>query len=387
MESSAFRRAVCSDAAENSIMQTITIAVSAILIASGLVTAPGLINNARDNNSRGDLANSAYAEESMLAAEGHYWAYDNYKDSEYRKLERPGVEGSVNLTVSSSPRLIVDVSDDGQKWIGTSYSSSGKVFVRTSESAETVQVDADDFKSLAAPIAGEKITIEGGNGKSVTIPDGLSLSVAKNMYTASVENKPYFFGEAQEPGFGKPVTVDVGTGSPAPTTPPVPSGPATNVGQTDLSVPLNGWDAFTNLGNIYGMKQAIFMVGSDDTNVINQLEGFRSKAPSKTEQAYAGAPVSTYWFYENAPYSFDGTNNNVFKVSMVNDNGTLVTADWVKSISYIETVNSNGKKYIDLVVTSAAFKSTTLSSSEIDRLAAKKQFVISIGGYDYLMKG
>ena len=40
------------DIAENSIMQTISIAVSAILIAAGLITAPSLINNARDVNAK-----------------------------------------------------------------------------------------------------------------------------------------------------------------------------------------------------------------------------------------------------------------------------------------------------------------------------------------------
>lgn len=381
MESSAFRRAVCSDAAENSIMQTITIAVSAILIASGLVTAPGLINNARDNNSRGDLANSAYAEESMLAAEGRYWAYDNYKDSEYRKLEKPGVEGAVNLTVSSSPRLIVDVSDDGQKWMGTSYSSSGKVFVRTSESAETIQVDADDFKSLAAPIAGEKIKIEGGEGKSVTIPDGLSLSVAKNMYTASVENKPYFFGEAKEPGFGKPITVDMST-------PPVPSGPATNVGQVKVTVPLKTWNYYPTTIKVYGMKQASITISSSDTAIVSQLEGFRSTAPTKVVGPDSpAAPTTTTWVYQNAAYDRTGVNNKVANFSLVADDGTLIKADWTKHISYNEIVYPNGTKIANFTLTTVAYQDATLSQTEFDRLLAKKQIVLSVGGYDYYLKG
>jgi len=70
-------KTISSDTAENSIMQTITIAVSAILIASGLVTAPGLINNARDNNARTDLANIAYAQEFYLSTTGHYYDVDN----------------------------------------------------------------------------------------------------------------------------------------------------------------------------------------------------------------------------------------------------------------------------------------------------------------------
>ena len=66
------RRLALDDTAENSIMQTISIAVSAILIAAGLITAPSLINNARDTNARQDLANVAYSQDYALANTGSY---------------------------------------------------------------------------------------------------------------------------------------------------------------------------------------------------------------------------------------------------------------------------------------------------------------------------
>jgi hypothetical protein len=119
------------DAAENSIMQTITIAVSAILIAAGLVTAPGLINNARDNNARTELANIAYAEEFQQGENGKYIA-------DYAKLSTNGIK----LTPSDN-KSVIYVGDNC--YASFSASKSGKVFYRVSGSAETKQIT--DFSS------------------------------------------------------------------------------------------------------------------------------------------------------------------------------------------------------------------------------------------------
>lgn len=388
MENSAFRRAVCSDSAENSIMQTITIAVSAILIASGLVTAPGLINNARDNNSRSDLANSAYAEETMLAVEGTYWAYDNYVGSEYRKLERPGIEGSVNLTVSTSPRLIVDVSDDGKKWMGTSYSSSGKVFIRSSESAETVQVDADTFKSLAAPLAGEELVIEGANGKKVIVPQGLTLSDARNMHAASVEDKPYFFGTDQLPGFGKPIYVGAPSTGDNPDVPEenVPNEPATNVSEVDKTLKYTGWSASVSNIVVHKMQNASISITSSDADYINSLAKLREKEPESVSQSYPGAPVMTTWRYTNPEFNVT-PNTPIFKVSLVEDNGNLVTATWVRQVYLNQSVSqTDGRKTSTIGISPIAYDSK-MPRAEFERLIAKKEFVLSIDGYDYYFKG
>ena len=379
MENSAFRRAVCSDSAENSIMQTITIAVSAILIASGLVTAPGLINNARDNNSRSDLANSAYAEETMLAVDGKYWAYDNYTSSEYRKLERPGIEGSVNLTVSTAPRLIVDVSDNGQKWMGTSYSSSGKVFIRSSDSAETVQVNADTFKSLAAPLAGEEVVIDGANGKKVVVPQGLTLAYAKNMYTASIEKKPYAFGTAQLPGFGKPIYV--GKATPEPTTPPAEPEP-----EADVVVPTTSFSAKPGQLQLYGMNLAEININTTDAKIIEQLTAFRDKPYESS--TVNGNTTSTVWRYLSQPYQSTNNPTPEFTVSLVKDDGTLLTADYTKQLYFNQVDNSAyGTKFLTFGITSAGFKPSTISKEDLAKLIAKKKFVVSIGGYDYYFKG
>ena len=60
------------DRGENSIMQVISIAVSAILIVAGLVTAPSLIQSARNTNAQNDLANIAYVEEYVNSNSGAY---------------------------------------------------------------------------------------------------------------------------------------------------------------------------------------------------------------------------------------------------------------------------------------------------------------------------
>jgi len=137
-----------SDSAENSIMQTITIAVSAILIAAGLVTAPGLINNARDNNARTDLANIAYTEEFVLSSVG-----------DYSENILPGVPGSIADGDPDSPTggdmkytlsggvtgvkaIVCD--DPTDAFLIKAVSSSTKTFFRASGSG-TTSTNLDDL--------------------------------------------------------------------------------------------------------------------------------------------------------------------------------------------------------------------------------------------------
>lgn len=124
------------DSAENSIMQTITIAVSAILIAAGLVTAPGLINNARDNNARGDLANIAYTEEFLLSDTGKYTA----SLTDITKSEK------IRTTLSlGKNRLGLFTGSDCYAVFG--MSKSGKMFYRTSASAETFNISTSNWST------------------------------------------------------------------------------------------------------------------------------------------------------------------------------------------------------------------------------------------------
>ena len=119
------------DAAENSIMQTISIAVSAILIAAGLVTAPSLINNARDSNAQGDLANVAYAQEAVNADAGHYFQNINYGDPSLAAYRGP--DGKIIKFTTSGPVFNIAATCD-DKYVLKSVSQSGHTFYRTSES-------------------------------------------------------------------------------------------------------------------------------------------------------------------------------------------------------------------------------------------------------------
>jgi surface protein len=140
---------IASDAAENSIMQTITIAVSAILIAAGLVTAPGLINNARDNNATTDLANLAYAQEYNLSNQGSYREnvvkgepnslYEAVRNTELNG-ERSGVAYTLSNKVSNHHALVCA---PGEAYLLRSTSSSQKTFFRASTSGKTSSNIAD----------------------------------------------------------------------------------------------------------------------------------------------------------------------------------------------------------------------------------------------------
>jgi hypothetical protein len=128
----AFTRILSDDRAENSIMQTITIAVSAILIASGLVTAPGLINNARDNNAKTNLANIAYAQEYEVSDNGRYApTVANLNNGE-----------GVRVTVDNKSRVGILLSEPNQKscYAAFAESASGRMFFRSCESGDVYEI-------------------------------------------------------------------------------------------------------------------------------------------------------------------------------------------------------------------------------------------------------
>jgi type II secretory pathway pseudopilin PulG len=123
------------DAAENSIMQTITIAVSAILIAAGLVTAPGLINNARDNNATTDLSNIAYAQEVYLGDKGSYADLDTLiAAGRSQDADKPAARITLSGQTSNQE---VRFCTDPDAWVARTTSASGKTFYRSSASATT----------------------------------------------------------------------------------------------------------------------------------------------------------------------------------------------------------------------------------------------------------
>jgi len=369
--SNAFTRVVHDDTAENSIMQTITIAVSAILIAAGLVTAPGLINNARDNNATTDLANSAYAEESLLASDGKYWVYDNFNASQYRQMEKPGIDGAVNFLPSARSRLIVETTDSGKKWVATSYSTSGKVFARSSESAKTVQLTDENFSSFSSVLAGEEIVLAdaSANSSGLIIPEGITVATVGNMYEASVEEEPYDFSRAATrspnlPGEGVPSTGSTTPTNPAPVNPApapaaVPSGPTSfNASNFEMAFqgPTSANIKFDDASYDQDwFKQTYFKTGvkTDTTKSFTSYQGPIDKA--------------TTWTFENV------------KMNLTDFDGKNVTASSVGDFKFTEyTVGSNTFVYAE--VTDVQF------ASAADRESMQwnaYSFVINIDGYDF----
>jgi len=151
------RARLAGDSAENSIMQTITIAVSAILIAAGLVTAPGLINNARDNNAKTDLANIAYAQEFHLGNVGVY--ADNVA-----ALEAAAFDGAPVITRSGDVLVALEGTDS--TYTIYAVSASGKVFERSNGSAAVTE-------STDAVVTGTSLDVD---GDPLTTDDVFTLS-------------------------------------------------------------------------------------------------------------------------------------------------------------------------------------------------------------------
>ena len=132
------------DSGENSIMQTISIAVSAILIAAGLITAPSLINNARDTNAKSDLASIAYSEEFFNSTNGSYAgiaATAGATGSEIYTLEQftdgagasTPEEGNVKTTFSSGNKVAIKKSTT-VGYVAIIQSASGNYFSRNGNS-------------------------------------------------------------------------------------------------------------------------------------------------------------------------------------------------------------------------------------------------------------
>jgi hypothetical protein len=137
-----------SDLAENSIMQTITIAVSAILVAAGLVTAPGLINNARDNNATTDLANIAYAEEMFMGTTGQYSSAVTQSQADSSGFwlgKQEGLKYHLSGKVSNQKALVCN--DPNWHYLAKATSASGKTFFRVSGTSTT----STDVTKLTVP--------------------------------------------------------------------------------------------------------------------------------------------------------------------------------------------------------------------------------------------
>jgi len=107
-----------SDRAENSVMQTITIAVSTIIIAAGMVTVPNIVNNGRDDRVKADLVSIGLAEDFQASNTGTYIGDTSILQS----------NGGTQINLSSATwTKITLTSSTGYGILG--ISESGKVFI------------------------------------------------------------------------------------------------------------------------------------------------------------------------------------------------------------------------------------------------------------------
>lgn len=109
------------DSAENSIMQTITIAVSAITIAAGITSMPNIVNAQRDNKVRVDLGEVAAGEDYYNTGTG---TYTTVLSSISGKTGTGGTK--INLTPNTWT-LIKQTSTTGYGVLGVSQ--NGNVYV------------------------------------------------------------------------------------------------------------------------------------------------------------------------------------------------------------------------------------------------------------------
>jgi type II secretory pathway pseudopilin PulG len=188
------------DSAENSIMQTITIAVSAILIAAGLVTAPGLINNARDNNATGDLANVAFAQEGALSVDGKYHSDINPKSDDANALINIG---STKFTLAAGTDYAAALTCDTPtpSYLLRETAANGTTFYRSSASSTT----SSDISKLT--IADCITTLPGWSSFVLPVPtmprtDGTNTGSDNGDFTFDPTNPSGGSGDGSVDGSG-----------------------------------------------------------------------------------------------------------------------------------------------------------------------------------------
>ena len=122
------------DSAESSVMQTITIAVSSILIMAGMIVVPNLVNNGRDDQLKTDLISITLAEDFRSSNTGDY-------SPDLSVLKANG--GShINLTSTTWTKLKLN-NTNGYGVLG--ISKSGSVFVINGSLKKPVKVGAVKF--------------------------------------------------------------------------------------------------------------------------------------------------------------------------------------------------------------------------------------------------
>jgi hypothetical protein len=136
--STAFRRAEKERGATDPILIIAGIAITLILIVGGSFAVSGFIGNAKNLNAQGDLDRVATAEGAFMSENDRYGALAVGPDITTQNTELSN--GSIGFTPSADTNVKVRTSDAG--WAAVAGSSTGDVFLRTSESSTIHKHDA-----------------------------------------------------------------------------------------------------------------------------------------------------------------------------------------------------------------------------------------------------
>jgi sugar lactone lactonase YvrE len=340
------------DSAENSIMQTITIAVSAILIAAGLVTAPGLINNARDNNATTDLANIAYGEEFMLSDQG---VYSNAVTPAQADANGAyvGKQGSVKYTLSGkvTNQSALTCKDPGWKYLLKATSSSGKTYYRSSESPKT----STDLAKLSIPDCISGLSDYNTFGaQSDTPPVALAFTTPANLGSIDLANN-FNYKLANNMATNSNTTYSVAAGSTLPTgvtlTSDTLAGRPTTLGVNKFTIQAKvakrvATQDFTLVVSTTGKALAIPTSKATYTTI-----GSTYSATMPVISGYVISPLDGYLYYGDSSHhivkmSADGKTSSIFAGS-----GQIGNADGLgKAASFNQpegmAVDSAGNLYV-----------------------------------------
>ena len=168
------------DSAENSIMQTITVAVSAILVSAGMITIPNIVNNGRDDRVRADLVSIGLAEDFQASNTGTYIGDTS--------VLRSTGGTQINLAGSTWTKITLD-SPTGYGVLGVSQ--SGNVFVINASLDKAIIVGSVKFNGEGAGKTIKPASFVAHTGSNATyVADQMIQSgfEAADVYTAQRNN-------------------------------------------------------------------------------------------------------------------------------------------------------------------------------------------------------
>ena len=177
MNSAIILRRLSSDSAESSIMQTITVAVSAILVTSGLIVVPNIVNNNKDAQITSDLKNVALAQNYRSANTGSYV-------TDLSVIESPNGT-KITMTPDSWTRIKLN-NTIGYGILGVS--STGRVWVINPKISKAVYVGDVKFNGEGATKTirpSSYIPVGGSRTAEALAAFTNSGFVAADVYTAS----------------------------------------------------------------------------------------------------------------------------------------------------------------------------------------------------------